>query len=111
LGVADKVDFLGYVTDIPRLLNGCDCAVSTSKYEGLPFNILEAMASGLPIVASRIAGHTDLLDEVSLFTGDLAEKLVAEYQRGKRRVVYENLPLYSIENVMPEWRELWKEVI
>lgn len=65
LKLGDHVRFLGYVEGMSRLYPLCDAAVSSSKIEGLPFNIMEAMASGLPVIASRVKGHTDLLGEDS----------------------------------------------
>ena len=38
-----------------------DAAVSSSRSEGLPFNIMEAMYMGLPVIASAVKGHTDLI--------------------------------------------------
>lgn len=60
LGVAEQVCFLGYVADTPALLAGCDVCISTSLSEGLPFNIMEAMADGLPVIASDVKGHREL---------------------------------------------------
>ncbi len=50
------VDFLGFRKDIPEILPMCDVAVASSLREGLPVNILEAMACGLPVVASDESG-------------------------------------------------------
>jgi glycosyltransferase EpsD len=61
LGLKDKVYFLGHVNNVPELYCMCDLAVSTSRSEGLPFNIVEAMYCGLPVIASRVKGHIDLL--------------------------------------------------
>lgn len=60
-GLNDRICFLGHVSDMASLYRICDLAVSTSRCEGLPFNVMEAMACGLPVVASRIKGHIDLL--------------------------------------------------
>lgn len=61
LGVSDRVVFPGYVTDMGAWYMAADAAVSASRSEGLPFNIMEAMYSGLPIAASIAKGHTDLI--------------------------------------------------
>lgn len=61
LGIEDKVRFLGYVNDIPALYAASDAVVSSSKIEGLPFHIMEAEGRGLPILASDIKGHRELV--------------------------------------------------
>ena len=45
-----------------RIYRACDLAVSSSISEGLPFNIVEAQLCLLPVVASDIRGHTDLIE-------------------------------------------------
>lgn len=61
LDVERRVEFLGYRNDIISLLNIADLAVGSSKREGLPVNIMEAMACGLPIVATANRGHNELV--------------------------------------------------
>lgn len=63
LGQTNIIHFLGYVNDIPNLYTACDAAVSASLIEGLPYNIIEAMGCGLPVVASNIKGHRELVDQ------------------------------------------------
>jgi glycosyltransferase EpsD len=62
LGVQGMIHFLGYRTDIQELLKICNIAVASSLREGLPVNIMEAMASGLPIVATTNRGHRELVN-------------------------------------------------
>lgn len=52
---------LGWRNDVPELLRMTDILVSTSLYEGMPLNILEAMASGTAVLASRVTGNIDLI--------------------------------------------------
>lgn len=61
LGVAGRVTLLGLRTDAPDLLNACDALVLSSTYEGLPNVVLEAMAAGRPVVATRVGGCAELL--------------------------------------------------
>ncbi|MFC4620069.1 glycosyltransferase family 4 protein [Camelliibacillus cellulosilyticus] len=63
LDVADRIDFLGYQDDIRPFLQQCNLAVAASYREGLPVNILEAMATGLPVIASQNRGHRELIED------------------------------------------------
>lgn len=61
LGVRGQVLFPGHVTDMAPWYAMADFAVSASRSEGLPFNIMEAMHCALPVVASDVKGHRDLI--------------------------------------------------
>ena len=61
LGITEMVDFLGYRDDIETLLKISDVAVASSLREGLPVNIMEAMACGLPVIATDNRGHRELI--------------------------------------------------
>lgn len=63
LGVADQILFLGFRSDMKELLQVADIFLFTTKQEGLPCSMMEAMASGLPCIASRVRGNTDLLED------------------------------------------------
>jgi len=63
LGAGNNVHFLGYRNDVAKLLPMCDIAVTSSLREGLPVNIMEAMACGLPVVATPNRGHQELIEE------------------------------------------------
>ena len=54
LGLNGSVRFLGARADVPRLLAACDVVTLASTCEGLPLSILEAMATGKPVVATRV---------------------------------------------------------
>lgn len=56
VGVEDRVHFLGVRMDIPDLLGAFDIYALPSRWEGLPMAVLEAMAAGLPVVASGVGG-------------------------------------------------------
>lgn len=61
LGIEKQVHFLGYRTDIKELLQVADIFALSSYQEGLSRSLMEAMASGLPCISSRIRGNIDLL--------------------------------------------------
>lgn len=61
LHLEKQIHLLGYRSDINRLLKIADLAVSVSKQEGLPLNIMEAMYINIPILASNCRGNNDLV--------------------------------------------------
>lgn len=61
LGVAPRVWFAGQRDDVPRLLQAMDVYVCSSIAEGIALTIIEAMASGLPVVATRVGGNPELV--------------------------------------------------
>lgn len=62
LGVEDKVEFLGLQSNVYPYLNKADIFCLPSEYEGVPMTLIEAMGTGLPIVASNVGGISDMLD-------------------------------------------------
>ena len=67
LNVRDRLHILGYRNDVLRIMKSCDLFVFPSKREGLSVALMEAMACGLPCIASNIRGNQDLLDKRYLF--------------------------------------------
>jgi sugar transferase (PEP-CTERM/EpsH1 system associated) len=63
LDLEEHVAFLGLRSDVPELLGAMDVLVLASSTEGLPLVVIEAMASGLPIVATRVGGLPELVEE------------------------------------------------
>lgn len=63
LGVQQRVRFPGQIKDIATWYRMADALVASSRSEGLPFNIMEAMHVGLPVIASAVKGHTDLIED------------------------------------------------
>jgi glycosyltransferase involved in cell wall biosynthesis len=59
--IADRVHFLGERGDVPRIVEHLDCLWLASEYEGQSNAIMEAMAAGVSVVATDIAGNRDLV--------------------------------------------------
>jgi len=95
-GVADRVHLLGERSDVPRLLADSDLFVLSSRNEGMANVMLEAMAAGVPVVATDVSGVRTALDEAEgrpaagwiVRPGDaasLAEGIVAALSAAKGR--------------------------
>jgi glycosyltransferase involved in cell wall biosynthesis len=81
LGITSRVRFMGTRMDVPQLLKTADVYVQPSHWEGFGIAALEAMASGMPIVASDVPGLADVVGDAGLLfpVGDevqLAQKIV-----------------------------------
>jgi glycosyltransferase involved in cell wall biosynthesis len=63
LGIAPNVRFLGYRADVSNLMRAADGFVMSSIFEGMPLALLEAGASELPVVATRVGGNAETLIE------------------------------------------------
>ena len=115
----NNILLLGYRTDIPELLQVADLYVATSKREGLPINIIEAMISGLPLVVTNCRGQRELVEDGKngyiVEIGDvnaLVQKIINIYSdtRIRDQVVSnakENVNDYLLDNVMKEMIEIY----
>lgn len=119
LGVNDQIHFLGFRSDIKELLKAADIFLFTSKQEGLARSMMEAMASGVPCIASRIRGNTDLLDDnggmlcSSLKEYTQAIEKMLEHSELRKRMGQNNLEKikqFSIEAATDELRRVYKEL-
>ncbi len=117
--VKKRVIFPGQVENPEDYYKVADVCVSSSRSEGLPFNIMEAMAAGLPVVASNVKGHKDLIKQGEngyLYEYDnakdfasLVKKLMANpelcAQMGANNQI--KAEAYSIEMVKSEIMEIY----
>jgi sugar transferase (PEP-CTERM/EpsH1 system associated) len=62
-GIREQAWLPGELSDIPRVLRGLDCFVLPSLAEGISNTILEAMATGIPVIATRVGGNAELLED------------------------------------------------
>jgi glycosyltransferase involved in cell wall biosynthesis len=61
LSLTEKIIFTGIRTDIPEILKSLDVFVLSSLWEGLPRVIIQAMASGIPVIATNIDGNSEII--------------------------------------------------
>jgi len=116
LGLNENIHFLGFRKDIPRLLNISDVAVSSSRQEGLPINIVEAMIMRVPIVAIDCRGVNELISEYS-FSGylisekhsktliDCLHSLIKGNKHVETPLLYSN---YSLQRVMHQYMKIYQ---
>lgn len=82
LGLENNVVFLGLKAKVYPFLNEADIFVLPSLWEGMPISLIEAMASGLPIVATHVGGVPDMLEDhesgllVDINNADIAAALI-----------------------------------
>lgn len=121
LKVDDKVRFLGHREDVADLIKMSDVCVASSLREGLPVNIMEAMASGLPVAAGDNRGHRALInngkdgfivkqnDYKSL--SSLVDKLFSDkdFYNSISVNAAENIKRFSKENVAVEMNSIYSD--
>lgn len=63
LGLEQQVRFIGFRRDVKNLYKGADLYVNSSQHEALSFLIIEAMAAGLPVIATDMGGNSDIVND------------------------------------------------
>ena len=124
-GIKDRVRFLGVRRDVPDLMCGADGYVLSSAWEGMPVVLLEAAAAGLPVVATRVGGVAEVVEDgvtgLLVPSGDpvtLAEAMrkieaMSPERRvamgaGGRALVQER---YGTARVMAMWERLYSSLL
>ncbi|WP_342580952.1 glycosyltransferase [Ureibacillus sp. FSL W7-1570] len=122
-GVEEIIDFLGYRTDVPDLMKMSDVAISSSRQEGLPVNVMEAMATGLPLVVTNCRGNRDLvsnnengyvidLDKIDDFANAIFKLYTVP---DKRQIFGKNstrlVKKYSLDNVCKEMLKIYSDFL
>ncbi|OEF99788.1 glycosyl transferase [Vulcanibacillus modesticaldus] len=119
LDLEQYIHFLGYRKDVPYLMTIADIAVSSSRQEGLPVNVMEAMATGLPLVVTNCRGNRDLvrngengyvvgIDDVDGFANAVEEfYLLEELRENFGRNSLELIKSYSLEQVTKEMKDIY----
>jgi len=124
LGLENKVSLLGHRDDIPSLLNLMDVFILSSRLEGCSISILEAMASGKPVIATRVGGNPELVLEgktgflvpsaepeklaetiIQLLKDEKLRKKMGE--EGRKRVMEK----FSKESMVKNYEELYSQIL
>lgn len=117
MGLEGRAKLLGYRSDVKELLKAADCFVFPSYQEGLPGALMEAMASGLPCIASRIRGNTDALqDSGFMFDSDdvdgLVELMMVMFDKSSReaegRLNEERVKRFDISESIKAYKKIYR---
>ena len=120
--LGEYIELLNYRRDIYNLAGLCDISVSSSRQEGLPINLIEAMALGNPIIASDVRGNNDLVQHgVNGYLVELNDSIkMAEYinelienpdeVKEMGNAGLELVKKYSVENVIEEKLDIYREL-
>lgn len=121
LGVAKQVHFLGFRTDIKELLAASDMFVLTSLQEGLPRSTMEAMASGLPCIVSKIRGNVDLIENgkggflCNPYNANQFAEAIQSCSFARRRIFCHNnlltIKKFDVKMVIDEMKRIYEEVL
>lgn len=121
LGINDRVHFLGSRTDIRQLLSIADIAVQSSHWEGFGLTAVEAMANGLPMIASNVDGLKQVVEDVGILfeKGDDVALANAINVLLDDKILYENMSkrslqrakMYSINNMTDRYIRLYESLV
>ena len=109
LEIEKNIKFLGYRKDIPKLLKISNLYVSTAKQEGLPVNIIEAMFSGLPIIATDCRGNRDVAEKVVNIDNinELYESIKKYINNEEKYISSEITNKYKLKNIIKEMVKIY----
>ncbi len=119
----ENVKLLGFRNDIDEICKTADCFIFPSLQEGLPVALMEAMASGLPVICSKIRGNIDLIDNgkggyyvddprdshgfanviCKLYQNDITRKKFGKYNMS-------SIKKYCVENIQSIMEQIYKEL-
>lgn len=103
LNLQEKVEFLGYRQDVKEILKASDIFCFPSKQEGLPVALMEAMASGLPVICSDIRGNKDLIENKKggylLKSYDMDEYSIKIQELIENKVLREEMGNFNLEKI------------
>ena len=121
LGISDCVVLLGKRSDIPNLLNKADYFILSSRHEGLPTVVIEAMACGTFVIATDCGGSAEIMGDTGILVPPqnseaLAEALKEAVSKTPLEIQENNLKarqrvegLFSLERSVQNWLKLYEK--
>ena len=107
LGVEDRVFLTGYRTDVADFYKMADVFLFPSFREGLPVAVMEAMASGLPVIATKIRGSSDLVQQGALFEPTDTDGIAKALERDIAREEMQKAEQYDFSHVVSMVRKIY----
>jgi glycosyltransferase involved in cell wall biosynthesis len=124
LGIRDKIVFMGLQTDVQEILRAIDVFVLNSKTEGMSYAVLEAMSTGLPVIATAVGANIELVshgDEGYLVSHGDIESLAAYMvrlgtnpsllskmgQKAREKIIKD----YSLNRMVSSYNDLYRELL
>ena len=117
MGLADRVRFLGEIPpdEVRAVMRFCDVFVFPSVYEAMPLALVEAMAAGMPIVASDIPANREVLSDTGILTppdsyglARAAKRLLEDPNLANEmgRKAAQRAKLFSLDNMVDHYADL-----
>ena len=107
LGVGDRVVLTGYRTDVADFYKMADVFLFPSFREGLPVAVMEAMASGLPVVATKIRGSSDLVQQGALFDPTDVDGIAKAIETLRQDNAKHETAVFDIHKVMESMKTIY----
>ncbi len=124
LGVHDDVRFLGFREDIADLMNIADMLLLTSKSEGVPQSVTQALGLGLPVVATRVGGVAELIEHERTgilipptnpeATSEAVRRVIAHPQEARARAAAGKAHVranFSLDAMLDKTEQLYSELL
>ena len=120
LGISDYVVLLGKRSDIPTLLNKADYFILSSRHEGLPTVVIEAMACGTFVIATDCGGSAEIMGDTGILVppqnsealaqalNQAVNKTALEIQENNLKARQRVEELFSLEKSVENWLKIYR---
>jgi glycosyltransferase involved in cell wall biosynthesis len=121
-GISEKVQLYGFYDNLEEFLSALDIFVQPSRSEGFPLSLIEAMASGVPVISTDVGGTRKLLNDgefgILVQEGDvenLAKDIIDLAESREKRAVFSKLSIarakdFSIDVIGKSYRKIYEQI-